>query len=150
MPGTSLLLLLGTGVVPGHGSPYFAPQAPTPAPTPAPAPVPAPGGTTPSPAPAQRQVEVRNPNMDVQIAVAMEGQTFPIASLFNCEVRPPRHDDGREVCCAYHWRGKCSSGCSHKASCSPLTEAQRVRNLEFLQKHVLDPNLGQSALTASS
>ena len=73
MPGTSFLPLFGTSAVPGHGSQYFAPQAPAPAPTPAPAPAPAPGGTAPAPAPALRQVEVRNPNVDEQIAAAMEG-----------------------------------------------------------------------------
>ena len=149
MPGTSIAPLLDwrRGPAPDAPRPSFVP-GPLPAPVPAPAPAPAPG-PAPAPAPA-RQVEVRNPNVDAQIAAAMEGRSFRIASLFNREVRPPRHDDGREVCCAYHWRGKCSSRCSRQHSHGPLTEAERVRNLDFLQKHVIDPNRGRAAPASSS
>ena len=144
MPGTTLPSLLDPTRVAGGGGPVpFTPsEGPTgravPAPSPAPAPAP-----SPAPGPAPRQTEVRNPNVDAQIAAAMEGRFFRIASLFNRTVRPPKHDDGTEVCCSYHWRGKCSSGCGRNRSHRPLTEAERVRNLDFLQEHVVTPDLGR-------
>ena len=145
MPGTSLPSLLDPVRVGGQRPGQYSdpqgpsrPAAPSPAPAPAPAPSPA-----PAPAPAPRQTEVRNPSVDSQIAAAMEGRTFRIASLFNRTVRPPKHDDGIEVCCSYHWRGKCSSGCGRNRSHRPLTEAERVRNLNFLQEHVVGPDIGR-------
>ena len=136
MPGTSLGPLLGNphGAL-GGSSPVLsrgnnAPRAdPQPGHTPTPAPA-------PSPTPAPRQVEVRNPNVDAQIAAAMNGQTFRIASLFNQTMRPPKHDNGTDLCCSYHWRGKCSSGCGCSGSHHPLTKAECVRNLDFLQEYV--------------
>ena len=152
MPGTGLGPLLGNphGALGGSSLPSYSGGAPSggpqPGPAPAPAPTPAPGpAPSPSPGAAGRQVEVRNPDVDSQIAAAMSGRTFCISSLFNRTVRPPKHDDGLEVCCSYHWRGKCSSGCGRKASHRPLTEAERVRNLDFLQEHVVNPDIGRSA-----
>ena len=144
MPGASLPPLLDQTRALGGGSPPFGPPAgPTPSPGPAPAPAPSPA-PSPAPAPAPRQTEVRNPNVDAQIAAAMNGRSFRIASLFNRTVRPPKHDDGTEVCCSYHWRGRCSSGCGRQRSHRPLTEAERVRNLDFLQEHVVNPDLGRT------
>ena len=144
MPGTGLGPLLGNphGIGDGGTVPRSEPPAPRGTGQPGPAPTPAPA---PAPSPAPRQVEIRNPNVDAQIAAAMSGRTFRISSLFNRTVRPPKHDDGTEVCCSYHWRGRCSSGCGRKASHRPLTEAERVRNLDFLQEHVVNPDLGRAA-----
>ena len=144
MPGTTLPSLLDHTRVGGGGpTPFLPPDGPAcpTAPTPSPAPAPA---SSPAPAPAPCQTEVQNPKVDPQIAAAMDGRTFRIASLFNRTVRPPKHDDGTEVCCSYHWRGKCSSGCGRNRSHCPLTEAERVRNLDFLQEHIVNLNLGQA------
>ena len=111
MPGASLPPLLDQTRTTGGGSPPFIPPAgpsPPTGPTPPLAPATAP---SPAPGPAPCQTKVQNPNVDPQIAAAMNGRTFRIASLFNCTMRVLKHDDGTEVCCSYHWRGKCSSGC---------------------------------------
>lgn len=141
MPGITLPLLLGDYHPGGLGG--VAP-APTPGiPPPALAPIPAPGPVpSPAPSPAQRQVKVRNPNVDAQIAVAMQGRNFHITSLFNHTVHPPKHDDDTEVCCSYHWRAKYSLGCGRNQSHCPLTKSEQVRNLDFLQEHVINPDLG--------
>ena len=113
---------------------------PAPAPAPAPAPSPAPSG-----GPATRQTDVQNPSVHPEVAAAMEGRTFRIAGLFDREHRPPKHDDGRDMCCAYHMRGRCSSNCSHRYSHTSLSKAESTRLCTFVQERVVARNIGASA-----
>ena len=116
--------------------------APGPAPAPAPSPAPAPGAGTPGPS---RQVEVRNPLVTPEVAAAMEGRTFRISGLFDRENRPPKHDDGRNICCAYHMQGRCSSGCQRSYSHVPLSETEASRLCTFVQERVVARNIGANS-----
>ena len=136
LPHPAIRDVLPTGAM---GNPAPAP-APAPAPSPAPAPAPA-----PSPAPAARQTDVQNPSVHPEVAAAMEGRTFRIAGLFDREHRPPKHDDGRDMCCAYHVRGRCSSNCSRRYSHVNLSEAESTRLRTFVQERVVARNVGASA-----
>ena len=152
MPGIQPTTVLGLdqlhhpamrGLTPGRAPPD-APRggtAPNPAPAPAPPPSPAPGSAAGTP----RQIDVQNPSVTPEIASAMEGRTFRIAGLFNREHRPPKHDDGRDMCCAYHMRGRCSSNCSRSYSHAPLSDTERARLCTFVQERVVARNVGASA-----
>ena len=115
-------------------------QVPTPSLAPAHAPAPA-----PAPSPAPRQVDVQNPAMVPAVVSAMEGRTFRIAGLFDREHRPPKHDDGRDMCCAFHMRGRCSSTCSRSYSHTALSDTEKTRLCTFVQERVVARNIGASA-----
>ena len=127
----------------GSNLPAGPAGAPAPSPAPAPAPVPSPApapGDTPT-----RQIDVRNPAVHPEIIAAMQGRTFRISGLFNRENRPPKHDDGRDMCCAYHMRGRCSSNCSRSYSHTSLSDSESGRLRTFVQERVVARNVGASA-----
>ena len=128
----------------GSTPPHNPAPGPSPAPAPAlaPSPAPAPAAGTPG---SSRQVEVRNPLVNPKVAAAMEGRTFHISGLIDRENRPPKHDDGRNICCAYHMRGRCSSGCQRSYSHVLLSESEASRLCTFVQERVVARNIGANS-----
>ena len=154
MPGITSTTVLGLdqlhhpamrGLPPGSTPPTVpgGGPAPGPAPAPAPAPSPAPAGTPA--APRQRQINIQNPSVNPEMAAAMEGCTFRITSLFNQEHWPPKHDDGRDICCAYHMHGRCSSNCSRSYSHTTLSDTESACLCTFVQERVVARNVSAPA-----
>ena len=142
MPGITPTSMLGLDQVHHPASRGFTPTgtagslAPAPAPTPAPVPSPALSPALAG-APANRQINVQNPSVHPEVAAAMEGHTFRIAGLFDREHCPPKHDDGRDMCCAYHMRGRCSSNCRRRYSHNSLSDSESARLHAFVQERVV-------------
>ena len=146
MPGIAPTAVLGLDQLHHPAMRCSAPQSSPPTgrgrnPAPGSAPALAPAGAPAAP----RQINVQNPSVNPEVAAAMEGHTFCIAGLFNWEHRPPKHDDGRDMCCAYHMRGRYSSNCSCNYSHTTLSDTESARLCTFVQEQVVARNVGASA-----
>ena len=134
-----------------HSVPVAPPAAaPAPAAGPQPHPrllVPAvPGAPAPAPAvPDPSRERVANPAVIPEINAAMEGCHFQIRELFSDTVCPPTTSAGHPICCSYHFRGYCFANCHRSNTHLPLSAPDTAKLCQFVQTHVVSPNVGCSA-----
>ena len=140
--------------VPTLPSVPVAPPAAAPAPAAGPQPrprllVPAVPGGAPAPAPAvpdpSREQVTTNPAVIPEIKAAMEGRHFQIRELFSDTGRPPTTSAGHPICCSYHLRGYCFANCHRSNTRLPLSAPDAAKLCQFVQTHVVSPNVGRSA-----
>ena len=94
----------------------------------------------------QRREE--NNDRDPVLVEAMDGRQLRLGSLFTGTVRPPRTAAGQEICCAFHLNGCCFSNCRRKSTHGILVAEDRETLREFVQEHIVTPNLGRPAASA--
>ena len=131
---------------PAPVAPPAAPPAAGPQPRPR-IPLPAvPGAPAPAPAvPDPSRERVANPAVNPEIKAAMEGRHFQIRELFSDTVRPPTTSAGHPICCSYHFRGYCFGNCHRSNTHLPLSAPDTAKLCQFVQTHVVSPNVGRSA-----
>ena len=132
---------IAPGAMGGGGAQPPANPAPAPSPAPAPAPSPSPGSTSGA-SPAQQR-EVWNNNVVPDIAAAMNRRSFQLRTLFGCGRPPPQHTNGRQMCCTYHLRGRCSNTCSRAYSHGTLSTAEQETLRTFVNERIVTPNIGR-------